>query len=137
MVGDIERIQHIAQSPHGIRHRASELVTLELGHQSEIELQTKLRSEVEAERWTRHDKMFQTEQREQGIIDLRPGEGATYLVRENRGLMIGRAKHPERYGLANEVEPGRWGVSDRAEGSLTELSERNDVIKTVISASSR
>jgi len=81
--------------------------------------------------------MLQTEQREQGIIDLGPGEGATYLVRENRGLMIGRVKHLERYGLANEVEQRRWGVSDRAEGSLTELSERNDVIKTVISASSR
>jgi Protein of unknown function (DUF3363) len=92
----------------------------------------KLRSEVEAERWTQHDKMLQTEQREQGIIDLGPGEGATYLVRENRGLMIGRVKHLERNGLANEVEPRRWGVSDRAEGSLTELSERNDVIKTVI-----
>jgi len=58
---------------HGIGHRASKLVTLELDHQSEIELQTKLRSEVEAERWTRHDKMLQTEQRERGIIDLRPG----------------------------------------------------------------
>jgi type IV secretory pathway VirD2 relaxase len=68
---------HIA---HGIRHRASELVTLELGHQSEMELQTKLRSEVEAERWTRHDKMLQTEQREQGIIDLRPGEGARPIL---------------------------------------------------------
>jgi type IV secretory pathway VirD2 relaxase len=44
--------------------------------------------------------------------------------------MISRVKHLERYGLANEVEPGRWGVSDRAEGSSTELSERNDVIKT-------
>jgi type IV secretory pathway VirD2 relaxase len=46
--------------------------------------------------------------------------------------MIGRVKHLERYGLANEVEPGGWGVSDRAEGSLTELSKRNDVIKTAI-----
>ena len=46
--------------------------------------------------------------------------------------MIGRVKHPERYGLANEVEPGRWGVSDRAEASLRELSGHNDVIKTVI-----
>jgi type IV secretory pathway VirD2 relaxase len=89
-------------------------------------------SEVEAERWTRYDKMLQTEQREQGIIDLRPGEGATYLVRENRGLDDRPVKHLERYGLANEVERGRWGVSDRAEDSLTELSERNDVIKTVI-----
>ena len=38
---------------HGIRHRASELVTRELGHQSEIELQAKLQNEVEAERLTR------------------------------------------------------------------------------------
>ena len=66
-----------------------------------------------------------------GIINLRPGGGATYHVREN-GLMISRFKHLERYGLANEVEPGRWGVSDRAEGSSTELSERNDVIETEI-----
>ena len=60
---------------HGIRHRASELVTLELGHQSELELQAKLKTEVEAERWTRLDKMLATEQRERGIVDLRPGEG--------------------------------------------------------------
>jgi type IV secretory pathway VirD2 relaxase len=46
--------------------------------------------------------------------------------------MISRVKHLERYGLANEVEPGRWGVSDRAEGSSTELSERNGVIETEI-----
>jgi hypothetical protein len=34
---------------HGIRHRASELVTLELGHQSEIEVARKLANEVDAE----------------------------------------------------------------------------------------
>jgi type IV secretory pathway VirD2 relaxase len=51
---------------HGIRHRASELVTLELGHQSELELQAKLKTEVEAERWTRLDRMLATEQHERG-----------------------------------------------------------------------
>ena len=41
---DDGRILNIAGDyiAHGIRHRASELVTRELGHQSEIELQTKL-----------------------------------------------------------------------------------------------
>jgi len=34
------------------------------------------------------------------VIDLRPGEGATPLVRENRNLVIGRVKHLVRYGLA-------------------------------------
>src|SRR6185437_10204196 len=116
---------------HGIRHRASELVTLELGHQSEIELQSKLKTEVEAERWTRLDKMLATEQHEKGVVDLRPGEGATYAFRENRGVMIGRVKFLERYGLSSEIEPGQWVISDRAEVILKDLSDRNDIIKTM------
>ena len=64
---------------HGIRHRASELVTRE-GHQSELELHAKLQNEVGAERLTRLDKMPLSEQHEQGVIDLRPGEGAIWLV---------------------------------------------------------
>jgi type IV secretory pathway VirD2 relaxase len=130
---DDGRILNIAGDyiAHGIRHRASELVTRELGHQSEIELQTKLQNEVEAERVTRLDKLLLTEQQEQGVIDLRPGEGATWLVRENRNLMIGRVKHLERYGLATEAEPGRWLVSDRAEQTLQGLGERTEVIKSI------
>jgi type IV secretory pathway VirD2 relaxase len=130
---DDGRILNIAGDyiAHGVRHRASELVTRELGHQSEIELEAKLQNEVEAERLTRLDKMLLSEQREQGVIDLRPGEGATWLVRENHNLMIGRIKHLERYGLATEAEPGRWTVSDRAEVTLKDLGDRSEVIKSI------
>jgi len=130
---DDGRILNIAGDyiAHGVRHRASELVTRELGHQSEIELQTKLQNEVEAERVTRLDKMLLNEQQEQGVIDLRPGEGATFLVRENRNLMIGRVRHLERYGLATELEPGRWALSDRAEQVLKDLDHRNEVINAI------
>ena len=116
---------------HGIRHRASELVTLELGHQSEIELRAKLGNEVDAERLTRLDKMLIAEQRDQGFVDLRPGEGSSYLVRENRHLMISRAKRLEHYGLATETKPGRWAISGEAEATLKELGERVDIIKTI------
>jgi type IV secretory pathway VirD2 relaxase len=130
---DDGRILNIAGDyiAHGIRHRATELVTRELGHQSEIELQTKLQNEVEAERVTRLDKLLLAEQQEQGVIDLRPGEGATFLVRENRNLMIGRVRHLERYGVATELEPGRWALSDRAEQVLKDLDHRNEVINTI------
>ena len=101
---DDGRILNIAGDyiAHGIRHRASELVTLELGHQSEIELQTKLAEE--------RGRSRAVDPARQDVADRAAGagEGATYLVRENRGLMIGRVKHLERYGLANEVERGRW-----------------------------
>ena len=126
---DDGRILNIAGDyiAHCIRHRATELVTRELGHQSEIELQAKLQNEVEAERLTRLDKILLIEQRERGVIDLRPGEGASWLVRENRNLMIGWFKHLERYGLATELEPGRWTVSDRAEVTLKDLGDRSEV----------
>jgi type IV secretory pathway VirD2 relaxase len=132
-VNDDGKILNIAGDyiAHGVRHRASELVTLELGHQSEIEVSRKLASEVDAERLTRLDKMLIAEQRDQGVIDLRPGEGSSYLVRENRHLMISRAKRLERYGLAAETEPGRWFISGSTEVTLNELGERGDIIKTM------
>jgi hypothetical protein len=52
-------------------------------------------------------------------------------VRENRNLMIGRVKHLERYGLATELEPGRWALSDRAEHVLKDLDHRTEVINTI------
>jgi type IV secretory pathway VirD2 relaxase len=136
---DDGRILNIAGDyiAHGVRHRASELVTRELGHQSEIELQTKLQNEVEAERVTRLDKMLLSEQQEQGVIDLRPGKGATFLVRENCNLMIGRVRHLERYGLASEFEPGRWSLSDRAEQVLKDLDHRNEAINAIHRALTR
>lgn len=116
---------------HGVHHRASELVTLELGPQTELDVARKLASEVDAERLTRLDRMLLEEQREQGVIDLGPGEGQIYLIRENRPLLIDRMKRLERYGLASENEPGRWTILDRAETTLKELGERNDIIKTM------
>ena len=116
---------------HGVRHRASELVTLELGHQSEIEVARKLASEVDADRLTRLDRMLLAERRDQGLVDLRPGEGRSFLVRENRHLLISRAKRLERFGLATEAEPGRWVVAERAEATLKALGERGDIIKTM------
>jgi Protein of unknown function (DUF3363) len=102
-----------------------------LGHQSEIEVARKLASEVDAERLTRLDKMLVAEQRDQGVVDLRPCDRSSYLVRENRHLMISRAKCLEHYGLATETEPGRWVISGKAEATLKELGERGDIIKTM------
>ncbi|MER9364350.1 DUF3363 domain-containing protein, partial [Mesorhizobium sp. M0500] len=37
----------------------------------------------------------------------------------------------QHFGLASEIEPGRWVISDRAESTLRGLGERNDIIKTM------
>lgn len=116
---------------HGVRHRAEALVTLELGQQSELEVAEKLRHEVEAERLTRLDRMLIAESQEQGIIDLRPDASDSYTVRSNRSLLIDRARRLERYGLADEMDIGRWTIRDDAEQTLRALGERGDIIKTM------
>jgi type IV secretory pathway VirD2 relaxase len=130
---DDGRILNIAGDyiAHGIRHRASELVTLELGPQTEIDIARKLASEVEAERLTRLDRMLIAESQERGMVDLRPDAAESYTIRANRHLLIDRAKRLERYGLAIETEPGRWTISEKAELTLKALGERNDIIKTM------
>lgn len=116
---------------HGVRYRAEALVTLELGRQSELEVAEKLRHEVQAERLTRLDRMLIAESQEQGIVDLRPDASDSYTVRADRALLIDRAKRLERYGLADEIDTGRWTIRDGAEQTLRALGERGDIIKTM------
>ncbi|MER8785112.1 DUF3363 domain-containing protein [Mesorhizobium sp. M1006] len=116
---------------HGIRHRATELVERELGLQSEIEVARKLANEVDAERLTRLDRMLIAEQQEHDLVDLRPHASDSYTISSNRSLLIDRAKTLAHFGLASEMEPGRWVISDRTENVLRALGERNDIIKSM------
>jgi hypothetical protein len=86
---------------------------------------------VDADRLTRLDRMLIAERTDEGIVDLRPGDGQSYLARQNRPLLIDRVKRLERFGLARETEPGCWYISDRTEEILKALGARTDIINTV------
>jgi type IV secretory pathway VirD2 relaxase len=117
---------------HGIRERASEIVTLELGRQTEQEVSRQLEREVDAERFTRLDRMLIAEQEaSHAFADLRPDQDMLETARRNRALLIARARRLESMGLATEVEVGRWSISAQAEPTLRELGERGDIIKTM------
>lgn len=116
---------------YGIRERASEIVTLELGRQTELEVTKQLEREVDADRFTRLDRMLIAEQQGKEFTDLRPDQDMRDTFRQNRALLIERARKLERMGLATEIETGRWIVSPKAEPVLRELGERGDIIKTM------
>jgi type IV secretory pathway VirD2 relaxase len=113
----------------GIRLRAQELATLELGPETDQELRSKLQAEVSAERFTRIDRAMLAEAPER-VLDLRPEAGQ---VRSDfdRTLRIGRLQTLERYGLAREVEPGVWTLSEKLEPTMRALGERGDIIKAI------
>jgi type IV secretory pathway VirD2 relaxase len=116
---------------YGIRERASEIVTRELGRQTELEVTKQLEREVDADRFTRLDRMLIAEQQGKEFADLRPDQDMRDTFRQNRALLIERARKLERMGLASEVETGQWIVSPKAEPALRELGERGDIIKTM------
>ena len=68
-----------------------------------------LEREVDADRFTRLDRMLIAEQRSRNeFADLRPDRDMLDSLRQNRALLIQRARKLERMGLATEVEVGRW-----------------------------
>ena len=88
---------------HGVRERASEIVTRELGRQTEQEVSRQLEREVDAERFTRLDRMLIAEQEAgDAFADLRPDRDMLETARRNRALLIARARKLESMGLATE-----------------------------------
>lgn len=113
----------------GMRFRAEERATIELGPRSEQELRQALEREVDADRWTSLDRRLQRLADElSGMVDLRPAAGDDL---ELRGLLIGRAAKLERMGLARQEGAGLWTIAPDAEATLRDLSIRTDIIKTM------
>ena len=114
---------------HGIRHRASEVATHDLGLQSERELQQQLEHEVGAERLTRLDRAL-LGRAENSVADLR-NFGTNEGDRAHQQLLIARARQLERMGLAKQNAPLCWSLEPRAEPTLRAMGERGDIIKTM------
>jgi type IV secretory pathway VirD2 relaxase len=104
----------------GLRARAGDLVTRELGPKSELEVRRSLEAEVTAERWTKLDRAIAREAgRAEGVIDLRPErDAAGDPLREIR---IGRMRTLERLGFAEPAGSARWVLAPDAEQRLRAL----------------
>jgi type IV secretory pathway VirD2 relaxase len=112
----------------GLRERAKEIVTRELGPRTELEIAASADREVQAERWTSHDHKLRGRVHGQGLIDMRPGREDDPQARRR---LIGRLQVLERYGLSEETAPGRWRIAADLEPRLRELAVRGDIIKSL------
>jgi type IV secretory pathway VirD2 relaxase len=113
----------------GVRLRAQERVTVELGHETDLELREKLRAEITAERFTRIDRAM-IEEAPDRVLDLRP-EAGQIRADFDRTLRVGRLQTLQRFGLVGEVEPGVWTISERLEPTMRALGERVDIVKAI------
>lgn len=114
---------------NGIRERASELTTLELGPVTEIEQSRKLNAEINQDRFTRIDHAM-TEEADDRLLDLRhePDDPRRQF---NRTLRLRRLAKLEKMGLAAEHAPGVWELDAKLEPALRELGEHGDIIRNM------
>lgn len=111
----------------GMRDRARDLITMELGPRTDHDIRRALERQIEAERWTQLDRQLVRDARDAGAIDLAPHPDRQ--PDEYQALKIGRLRKLETLGLAEQVGPGQWTVSQDAEATLRQLGERGDIIK--------
>ena len=114
---------------HGIRERASELLTLELGPVTENQIRQGYQHEVGQERFTRLDREL-LGQADDGVVDLRRDPCGSF-VRFKQVLKIGRLQKLERMGLAEQAGAKRWRLAVGFEASLRDMGTRGDIIRTM------
>ena len=111
----------------GMRARAADLITQELGPRTDLDIRRNLERQVEAERWTQLDRQLVRDGYDTGVIDMAVDPNTR--PDEYHALKIGRLRKLETLGLAEQVGPGQWMIDGRAEATLRELGERGDIIK--------
>ncbi|MAS14764.1 MAG: type VI secretion protein [Nitratireductor sp.] len=111
----------------GMRDRARDLITQELGPRTDLDIRRTLERQIETERWTQLDRQLARDGRDTGIIDLAPVPGQQ--PDEFHALKVGRLRKLESLGLASQVGNAQWFIKPEAEKTLRELGERGDIIK--------
>jgi type IV secretory pathway VirD2 relaxase len=107
---------------HGIRHRARELVTRELGRELEFERVIKLAQEVRAERLTSLDRTIRRDAVDNVlVVSTAPGSAPG-----RQALRMGRLRTLAKMGLAEEKQTGVWALDPRLEPKLRQMGERGD-----------
>lgn len=112
----------------GLRERAAELVSLDLGPHTDNEIEGRLFREVDQERLTSLDRALLRGVEEDGLVSPRHADPRLYTARARRLQTLARL------GLAQDGAPTRWRLVDGLEDTLRRMGERGDIQKTLYPA---
>lgn len=110
---------------HGMRARACELVSLDLGPRTELEIETQRRRDVGAQRLTDIDGRL-IRQMDAGRL-ISPADPDPMV----QALKSGRLQALARLGLAHAIEGSHWQLAEDLEAQPRALGESGDIIRTM------
>jgi hypothetical protein len=107
---------------NGLRWRAQELATEELGPRLARDLDRTRQREITQERFTSLDRDLER-RAEDGRIE------APALRGPNRPLLVARLEQLEHFGLAERTNAAAWTLADGWQKQLRDLGARGDIVK--------
>jgi type IV secretory pathway VirD2 relaxase len=108
---------------HGLRERASELVTLDLGPLTDQEIEARLRHDVDQERLTAIDRRLL--RRMDADRTVSPADNDPF----QQSIAAGRLRKLKAMDLADGIGGGRYRLADGLEDTLRRMGERGDIIR--------
>lgn len=112
----------------GLRERAHEMVSLELGPVSELEHRQRMRRMMQFERFTDIDRALLRRARD-GTLDLsKPVSSGQVWQRQLEKARMGRLA---KMGLAEPLAGSEWRADPNAADALKRMGKRGDIIKAM------
>ena len=108
---------------HGLRERASELVTLDLGPRTDHEIEARLRHDIDQERLTAIDRRLL--RRMDGAREVSPADNDPF----QQSIAAGRLRKLKAMDLAEDTGAGRYRLAEGLEDTLRRMGERGDIIR--------
>ena len=110
---------------HGLRARAQEIVELDLGPRTELEIRRAETREIGQERFTSIDRRLVQAIDSDGLVSSAHPEGIEQAARAGRLQTLGKM------GLAVEEKRGCWRLDAELEPTLRAMGKRGDIIATL------
>lgn len=108
---------------HGIRARAGELATRELGYRTDLDVYQSLQKNLHKPQWTGLDNELLREQMASASSRLEFARTPTSaFARLKRDMKLERLGVLRDHGLAEQVAPGRWRIADNARQTLQAMT---------------
>jgi type IV secretory pathway VirD2 relaxase len=109
----------------GMRSRFEQIIERDLGPSNTLEIESRLRQDIDAERLTSTDRAL-----------IRDADNERVVTSQHRdpmfqSLRAGRLQKLEQLGLASDMGGGRWRLTEELDVKLRALGERGDIIKAL------
>jgi type IV secretory pathway VirD2 relaxase len=109
----------------GMRLRLEQIVERDLGPRTTLEIESRLRQDISAERLTSTDRVLMRDMDNERIVTSQHRDPMF------QSLRAGRLQKLQQMGLAGDMGGGRWKLAEELDVKLRALGERGDIIKAL------